>query len=418
MRQPVAARLVAHLSRLGSDPGDSRDIALEKRLVLFLTLLPAPTGLIWGLMYVAAGAPLPALIPAGYTFVAIANTALFAATRNLPLYRFSQLLLILVLPWLLGLSLGGFAPSSAVIVWSALAPLAALLFEDFRRAILWMLAFTALVGATAAAQPYLLAGPVPEPLRLWFFALNLVAVIAITFVLLTYFVRQRDFFQARAEALLLNVLPKEISEQLQDDSRTIANHHDAASILFADVVQFTPMAATMTPLQLVDLLNEVFQCFDTLVEKYDLEKIKTIGDCYMVAAGVPRARADHAAAIVALALDMQGAVATHPFCGHHLRFRIGINSGPVVAGVIGRKKFIYDLWGDAVNLASRMESHGSVGAIQITRATYELVKDDFLCEPRARVHVKGAGETEIWHVTGRKTGVAPSRRVGEETRRG
>jgi guanylate cyclase len=158
------------------------------------------------------------------------------------------------------------------------------------------------------------------------------------------------------------------------------------------------MAATMSPLQLVDLLNEVFQCFDTLVDKYELEKIKTIGDCYMVASGVPRPRSDHARALVRLALDMREAVARHDFAGRHLSFRMGINSGPVVAGVIGRRKFIYDLWGDAVNVASRMESHGVGGAIQITRTTYELICDDFVCEPKGKVRVKGAGEMEVWHV--------------------
>ena len=202
--------------------------------------------------------------------------------------------------------------------------------------------------------------------------------------------------------LLLNILPKEISEALKAGHKTIAAHHDAASILFADVVEFTPMAATMTALQLVDLLNEVFQCFDNLVEKYDLEKIKTIGDCYMVAAGVPRSRPDHAEALVDLALDMQAAVAERTFGGRKLAFRIGINSGPVVAGVIGRKKFIYDLWGDAVNVASRMESHGQSGAIQSTRNTYELVKKDFVCDSRGMVRVKGAGELAAWHVVGRR----------------
>ena len=192
--------------------------------------------------------------------------------------------------------------------------------------------------------------------------------------------------------LLLNILPKEISEALKADQRTIAAHYDAASILFADVVEFTPMAAKMTPLQLVDLLNEVFQCFDGLVEKYGLEKIKTIGDCYMVASGVPRSRTDHASAIVDLALDLQAAVTQRPFGGRRLSLRIGINSGPVVAGVIGRKKFIYDLWGEAVNLASRMELQGRSQCIQITRATHELVEDAFDCEARGTIEVKGAGE--------------------------
>jgi adenylate cyclase len=227
-------------------------------------------------------------------------------------------------------------------------------------------------------------------------------VIAIAFVLLYYFVGQRNFFQERSEMLLLNILPKEISEALKAERRTIAAHHDAASILFADVVDFTPMAAAMTPLRLVDLLNEVFQCFDDLVEKYDLEKIKTIGDCYMVAAGVPRSRADHAQALIELALDMQEAVAARTFGGRSLAFRIGINSGPVVAGVIGRKKFIYDLWGEAVNLASRMESQGQSRTIQITRNTHELVKDAFDCEARGTIKVKGADRMEVWHVIGRK----------------
>ena len=243
--------------------------------------------------------------------------------------------------------------------------------------------------------------PLPEPFVTWFFVLNLGVVIALGFSFLYYFVGQRNFFQQRSEMLLLNILPKEISEILKTGPRTIAAHHDAASILFADVVEFTPMAATMTPLELVDLLNEVFQCFDTLVEKYGLEKIKTIGDCYMVAAGVPRSRPDHAGALVQLALDMREVVSERTFCGQRLAFRIGINSGPVVAGVIGHKKFIYDLWGDAVNLASRMESHGQSGAIQITRRTYELIKNDFACAGRGRVEVKGAGDLEVWHVIGR-----------------
>ena len=150
------------------------------------------------------------------------------------------------------------------------------------------------------------------------------------------------------------------------------------------------MAATMTPMRLVDLLNEVFQCFDDLVEKYDLEKIKTIGDCYMVAAGVPRSCPDHARVIVNLALDMRAAVTERKFGDRELAFRIGINSGPVVAGVIGRKKFIYDLWGDAVNIASRMESQGQSQSIQITSNTFRLLKDEFVCEAKGTIKVKGA----------------------------
>jgi adenylate cyclase len=155
-------------------------------------------------------------------------------------------------------------------------------------------------------------------------------------------------------------------------------------------------------LDLVNLLNEVFQCFDDLVETHGLEKIKTIGDCYMAAAGVPRARSDHAIAIVQFALDIRDVAASRTFGGRNLAFRIGVNTGPVVAGVIGRKKFIYDLWGAAVNMASRMESHGENGAIQITRDTHDLVKDQFECESRGTIEVKGAVPTEVWRVMGRK----------------
>jgi guanylate cyclase len=150
----------------------------------------------------------------------------------------------------------------------------------------------------------------------------------------------------------------------------------------------------------------VFHCFDDLVDRYDLEKIKTIGDCYMVASGVPRPRVDHAHALVNFALDMQAEIGKRTFGGRSLAFRIGINSGPVVAGVIGRRKFIYDLWGETVNMASRMESHGQSGVIQITRTTFDLIGGEFDCEAHGTIEVKGVGPVETWYVTGRK----PARR--------
>jgi len=211
---------------------------------------------------------------------------------------------------------------------------------------------------------------------------------------------QLEIEHEKSEGLLNNILPAAISVQLKNNRGTIADYIDGASILFADVVDFTPMSATMTPEELVELLNEVFSDFDVLTEKYGLEKIKTIGDCYMVASGVPQPRDDHAQVLTQMALEMQERVNNHAYNGHKLAFRIGINSGPVVAGVIGRKKFSYDLWGDTVNTASRMESHGYGGHIQITRATYALIKDDFICEPQGTVDVKGKGEMEIWHVSG------------------
>ncbi|MBS0224414.1 MAG: adenylate/guanylate cyclase domain-containing protein [Proteobacteria bacterium] len=402
-----AEALVAQAGRIGADPADSDETALQKRLAVVLCVGTLPMTITWSAIYLFAGVPAAAAAPAFYSVFTPVNTAFFAWTRNLEFYRFTQLLLTLILPWLVTISLGGFRDSSIVIIWAALCPLGSLLLEDIRRTLLWILGFVALLILTALLQPYLEPAGLPEAFVTWFFVLNVGSVIAIVFGLLRYFVGRRNFFQERSEMLLLNILPKEISEALKAEQRTIAAQYDSASILFADVVAFTPMAASMTPLSLVDLLNEVFQCFDTLVEKYGVEKIKTIGDCYMVAAGVPRERDDHAHALVDLALDMRAEVERREFGGRKLTFRIGINSGPVVAGVIGRKKFIYDLWGETVNMASRMESHGQSGTIQITRGTFDLVKDDFDCEARGLVDVKGSGRVETWHVAGRKRSDAP-----------
>ena len=390
--------LLTLVGRIGVDPSDSDETALRKRLAVILCAGTIPLTLLWSAIYLAVGAPIAAAIPGFYTALTPINTAIFAHTRNFRFYRFTQLFLILLLPWLVTLSLGGFKQSSVVIIWAALCPLGSLLLEDLRSTSFWIVGFVVLLILSAALQPALSPAALPESFVTWFFVLNVGAVITITFGLLYYFVGRRNFFQQRAEMLLLNILPKEISDALKVEQRTIADEYTAVSILFADVVGFTPMAAKMAPMELVDLLNQVFLCFDGLVEKYDLEKIKTIGDCYMVASGVPRSRSDHATALVNLALDMQAAVAGTRFGGRQLAFRIGINSGPVVAGIIGRKKFIYDLWGESVNLASRMESHGRTQCIQITGNTYELIKDAFDCEAMGTIEVKGAGRMEVWHV--------------------
>jgi adenylate cyclase len=406
----AAAGLLDWAGRVGVDPRDSPDTALQKQVTVVLCVGTLPLTALWSAIYFAVGVPLAAAIPGLYTLLTPINTALFAWTGNIAWYRFSQLLAILVLPWLVMLALGGFHESSAVIMWATLCPLCSLLLEELRQTTLWILGFVVLLVLGALLQPHLEPAALPPSLVTWFFVLNIGTVTTIIFGLLYYFVRQRNFFQERSETLLLNILPKEVSEALKRGPRTIATHHASASILFADVVNFTPMAAMMTPLQLVDLLNEVFHCFDGLIDRYGVEKIKTIGDCYMAAAGVPGERPDHAAALVGLALDMQAMIAGRSFGGRRLAFRIGINSGPVVAGVIGRKKFSYDLWGESVNLASRMESHGQIGAIQITRPTYELIKDEFDCRPQAPIDVKGAGRTEIWHVTGRRLPAAAAQR--------
>jgi guanylate cyclase len=221
---------------------------------------------------------------------------------------------------------------------------------------------------------------------------------------MAYFVRQRDRFQQESDDLLHNILPDEIATKLKTDHSMIADDFKAASVLFADVVGFTPMSSKMSPPELVGLLNSVFSTFDDFVRDLGLEKIKTVGDEYMVASGVPRPRADHAHAIAELALRIRDHCAQHQFLGHDLQLRIGINSGPVVAGIVGTHKFAYDLWGDVVNTASRMESHGLPGSIQISSATFDLIRDDFVCELRGTVEVKGQGDTETYFLLERRSG--------------
>jgi len=205
--------------------------------------------------------------------------------------------------------------------------------------------------------------------------------------------------QQRAEKLLLNILPATIANQLKYENKTIAASYDSVTVLFADIVNFTNLSANATPDKLVGLLNNIFSEFDRLVEKHGLEKIKTIGDAYMVAGGLPEPRPDHAQAIVELALDMREALPhVCQDSKQSIDMRIGINSGPVVAGVIGIKKFIYDLWGDTVNTASRIESQCLPGHIQVTAATYELLKDRYEFADCGEVNIKGKGNMRVYQI--------------------
>jgi adenylate cyclase len=216
-----------------------------------------------------------------------------------------------------------------------------------------------------------------------------------------YFIRQRDRFQRRSDDLLHAILPDQIAAQLKDEPGTIADDVSSASVLFADVVDFTPISATMSPAELVGMLDELFTVFDGFVTTLGLEKIKTVGDAYMVAAGVPQARPDHAVAIAELALRIRDHVATTTFGGRQLQMRVGVASGPVTAGIIGTHKFAYDLWGDTVNTASRMESSGLPGEIQLAPSTYELLRDTYRCRPRGPVRVKGKAEMITFLLLGR-----------------
>jgi guanylate cyclase len=407
----IASGLFARVAVIGADPRDDEELRLRKALLVLIAVMILPVSLVWGGLYLALGSPV-GYVPFLYFAVSLMSILVFARTRDVDVFLRVQLADILLAPTLSMAPLGGFLGAGGVGLWGILAPLGALVFGGVRDGVRWFAAFVVV---------FLASGLVGEAWRglpltpAWFnttmLALNVVVASVIVFTLLAIFAQQRGEAlaalrteQDKAENLLLNILPKSIAEKLKAESQTIADQFDAASILFADVVDFTPLSERLPAAEVVGILDHLFSHFDELADRHGLEKIKTIGDCYMVAAGVPAPRPDHARAMAQMALEMTEAMRSEDGVGHlGLELRIGINSGPVVAGVIGRKRFLYDLWGDAVNTASRMESSGTPGRIQVTRATYELLEDEFRFEPRGRVEVKGKGEMETWYLVGPKT---------------
>jgi adenylate cyclase len=419
----LSDRALARLGRIGADPQDDEDTRAGKALLVLISVLILPVSLFWAALYLAFGSPV-GWVPLVYFAVLLASIVVFSRTRNFDqLLRVGQVAILLA-PTLSMVPLGGFLDAGGVGLWGILAPLGALVFSDVRSAARWYVAFVVVfLGSGLAGE--LLGGVSPAVPR-WFtstmLGLNVAVGGMIVFTLLAVFASQRRAAlaalrveQARAENLLLNILPRPIADRLKAETQTIADQFSSASILFADVVDFTPLSERLQPTEVVGVLDHLFSHFDMLAERHGLEKIKTIGDCYMVAAGVPSPRPDHARALAQMALDMQAAMRSDDEVGHlGLTLRVGINSGPVVAGVIGRKRFLYDLWGDAVNTASRMESHGTSGRIQITRETKELLEDEFECEPRGTIPVKGKGEIETWYLVGRRQNPAAEPRAHPE----
>ncbi len=304
MIQNAAMRIAS----IGADPSDTEDTRLQKSILVFSSLMMATMAIGWSSIYFAFREYLAGAIPGSYALLSFLSIGWFARTRQYAFFRGSQLLLPLLLPFFLLLALGGFANSSAVVLWSLSSPLGALLFAGRRQANGWFIAYFALVVIAALLEPFGRPSSLPPVLLTVFYVMNIGCVSIFTFVLLQYFMSQKEatlkllhLEQEKSEHLLLNILPAEVAAILKNEERVVADRFDNTSILFADMVNFTPMSANMKPEELVGLLNEVFCYFDTLTVKYGLEKINTVGDCYMVAAGVPRPRPDHAHALADMA---------------------------------------------------------------------------------------------------------------------
>ena len=403
------------LAGLGADAEDSDDVRLDKGIVTLVASLIAAMSFAWIAIYLAIGLPWSAAIPFVYQLCVAASLVSFARTKRIRTIRTVLLVLMLVLPFALQWSLGGFANGSAVAAWAGIAPILAYLFGARSRALI--AAFVVLLAVSGMFETTL-AGSAPHidaEVRAALFVMNLAGPSIAAFLALLYFTTERDRTrtalarehrlleaeQERSERLLLNILPAAIADQLRAGVTTIAESQPDVSVLFADIVGFTPLSEALEAPALVDLLNEVFIVFDDLAEAAGLEKIKTIGDAYMVVGGLPTPRSDHLEAVLELAIAMSNAITfVKTPHGGALQLRIGIDTGPVVAGVIGRRKFSYDVWGDTVNTASRMESHGVPGRIQVTERVARAAWEQFDFESRKSVEIKGKGAMTTFLLVG------------------
>lgn len=363
--------------------------------------------------------------PAGFAGLLLYWTAsaagLFHFTRakNRKLFQQSQFALIIFWPATLHVTLGGFHSAGELILWGALAPFGSFLLSTRREAAFWFYTYLSVLIALLIGDPYL---PPPHSAvtagyKMYIHASVILGFSGMIYGMFCYFVtevekakaelqkkhRLLELEQEKSEKLLLNILPGSIAERLKASGTTIADGYAEVSVLFADLVGFTKLSAGIPAEELVKILNEVFSSFDRLAARHGIEKIKTIGDAYMAAAGLPEHKDDHAMAVAEMAMDMVDELERlNRTMKTDLEIRIGLNTGPVVAGVIGMHKFIYDLWGDTVNTASRMESNSEPGRIHVTEAMYDKLKDHYRFEPRGEIQIKGKGMMKTYFLAVRK----------------
>lgn len=375
------------------------DTELSHRLLVLCATMMAIPAFFWGGIYAYYGEYRAAVIAWTFTIISIATLFLFRKAKGYRLLRESQLFLTLMLPFMVMLELDGFINSSAVIVWSLISPMGALVFASRKTAVYWFVAFIflILIGAAINFQAPALENGLPPELVTILFVMNLSGVSIVAFILLVYFVTQKEKTysllekeRGRSENLIRNMLPEAIGERLKQEQRPIADRLDNVTILFADISGFTIYAMNRPPEEVVSLLDRIFSHFDDITSQHGLEKIKTIGDAYMVCGGLnsdAKAGAEEAAAFaleVMAYVNQLAQASSEP-----LGLRIGINTGSVVAGVIGHSKYSYDIWGDAVNIAARLQQTAKTGDILISEKTAQLLDNAFTLEPQGETGLKG-----------------------------
>jgi class 3 adenylate cyclase len=419
--------LSQRLRTAGIEPDDSDDVRLKKSLLMFAMGLTTAAPVLWLALYWLMGLNLPASVPFAYQLVSLGTLILYLVTRNFDLFRVMQLGLYLFFPFVLQWQIGDFITASGFVLWGLLAPVGAILVYSPRESTPWFVAYLVLIAAAAGADHYLFAQgarppPVPPKTIVVFFALNFIAISSVVYFLLRYAADEREKSktrleeahrllqseQERSERLLLNILPGPVAERLKMEDGTIADGFADVTVMFADIVNFTTLAEGMSPNQIFAMLNKVFSSFDAMAERHGLEKIKTIGDAYMVAGGLnDESSVNYSEALANMAIEMRDLLASDLSVNdHRLEIRMGIGTGPVVAGVVGKKKFIYDLWGDTVNIASRITSESVPGMIQVDVTTYRRLRNKFDFDPPKTIYLKGKGDTTVYTLRGRKTAAA------------
>jgi adenylate cyclase len=416
--------LLERLRTAGIDPNDSEELRLNKSLLMFATGLASVASMMWLVIYWSLGPQLSSSLPFAFQILLATNLAIYLRWGNFDFFRISQLALLLFFPFVVQWAIGNFITASGITIWGLLAPVGAILFMGARESIAWFVAYLFLLVLSgffdyhlAAMEIQNKALQIPVKTAVVFFALNFAAVSTIVFLLLRFATIEKQKAQARmldthrlllleqerSERLLLNILPGSVAERLKNSNQTIADGFADVTVMFADIVNFTHVAEGMSPSQVFAMLNRIFSAFDELAERHGLEKIKTIGDAYMVAGGLNDGQVDYSDAIADMALAMRDLLRRDfKVNENNLEIRIGIGTGPVVAGVVGKKKFIYDLWGDTVNIASRITAEGVPGMIQVDGITYRRLKDRFNFHEPQIIYLKGKGNMEVHRMIGRK----------------
>ncbi len=397
----------------------SSEEKLSGDMLLFSTALMALASMLWLSLYWGLGMRYSTTIPLGFLILSAGNMFFFMKTRKLGYFCATQLSLFLFTPFILQWSIGNFVNSSGVSLWALLAPVGAIVIMGTKESMPWFIAYifmTAMSGFFDYALQWD-AKQLDMKTVAIFFALNFVSISAMVYVLLWYFSREkmklREAVEAQtravtiekelSERLLLNILPEPIAQRLKRQETNIADGHADVTVMFADIVNFTHMSEEMSPNETVQLLNNIFSEFDLLAEKYGIEKIKTIGDAYMAAGGLRSGAAQYVDAMASMALEMQSFVSRYTAAnGEKLNLRIGMATGPVVAGVIGRRKFSYDLWGDTVNIASRMTSEAIAGRTQVDVVTYRRLHNRFRFDEVQQIQIKGKGPMQVYNLLGRQ----------------